>query len=265
MSQPAPQSPLYDRIGTHYDATRRADPSLVARVIDHLRPEPCRIYLDIACGTGNYTVAVAQNGIGMHGIDQSSRMIATARRKNCTVSWHIGNVEALPFRDDAFSGVMCTLAIHHFTALRPAFQEAFRVLARGRFVLFTSTEEQMRGYWLNAYFPAAMARSIVQMPGLQAIVQALRQSGFASVRTESYEVPADLQDLFLYSGKHRPEMYLDPRVRAGISTFAALADTSEVEEGCQKLSQDIASGHIAEVMARYRHTHGDYLFVVGEK
>ena len=84
MSQPAPQAPLYDRIGTHYDVTRRADPSLVARLIDHLHPEPCRIYLDIACGTGNYTVAVAQSGIGMHGIDQSSRMIATARQEALT-------------------------------------------------------------------------------------------------------------------------------------------------------------------------------------
>ena len=54
-------------------------------------------------------------------------------------------------------------------------------------------------------------------------------------------------------------------MRAGISTFAALTDAAEVEEGCQKLSQDIASGRIAEVMARYRHEQGDYLFVVGEK
>jgi SAM-dependent methyltransferase len=265
MSQPAPHSPLYDRIGTHYDVTRRADPSLVARLIDHLKPEPSRTYLDIACGTGNYSVAVAQTGMRVQGIDQSSRMIAAAREKSRDVTWHIGNVEALPFCDGAFSGVMCTLAIHHFKALQLVFQEAFRVLAQGRFVLFTSTAEQMRGYWLNAYFPDAMVRSIVQMPGLQAIVQALRGSGFASIHTEPYEVQTDLQDLFLYSGKHRPEMYLDPRVRAGISTFAALADPSEVEEGCQKLSQDIASGHIAEVMARYRHAPGDYLFVVGEK
>jgi ubiquinone/menaquinone biosynthesis C-methylase UbiE len=265
MSQSASHSPLYDRIGTHYDVTRRADPYLVERLIEHLNPEPARMHLDIACGTGNYTVAVAQSGIRVHGIDQSSRMIAAAREKSRAVTWHIGNVEALPFRDAAFSGVMCTLAIHHFKALRPAFQEVFRVLSQGRFVLFTSTAEQMHGYWLNAYFPAAMVRSIVQMPGLQAIVQALRQSGFASIHTEPYEVRTDLQDLFLYSGKHRPEMYLDPRVRAGISTFAALADAAEVEAGCQKLSQDIESGHIVEVMGRYRHAHGDYLFVVGEK
>jgi ubiquinone/menaquinone biosynthesis C-methylase UbiE len=265
MSRPEPHAPLYDRIGTHYDMTRRADPYLVERLIYHLNPEPTRTYLDMACGTGNYTVAIAQAGMRVHGIDQSPHMIAAAREKSRAVTWRIGNVDALPFPDGVFAGVMCTLAIHHFEALRPAFQEAFRVLARGRFVLFTSTAEQMRGYWLNAYFPAAMARSIVQMPGLQAIVQALRQSGFAAIHTEPYEVQTDLQDFFLYSGKHRPEMYLDPRVRAGISTFAALADPSEVEAGCRKLSQDIESGRIAAVIARYRHAQGDYLFVMGEK
>jgi ubiquinone/menaquinone biosynthesis C-methylase UbiE len=258
-------SPLYDRIGLQYDTTRRADPYLVERLIYHLNPGPHGAYLDMACGTGNYTVAVAQTGIRVHGVDQSWRMIAAARAKSPAVVWHIGDVEALPFRDGVFAGVLCTLAIHHFQALQPAFREAFRVLAQGRFVLFTATAEQMRGYWLNAYFPTAMARSIVQMPTLPEIVHALRESGFSTIHTEPYQVRTDLQDFFLYSGKHRPEIYLDPHVRAGISTFAALAETAEVEEGCRRLLQDIQSGHIAGMIARYLHTQGDYLVVVGEK
>jgi ubiquinone/menaquinone biosynthesis C-methylase UbiE len=265
MSRPEPSPPLYDRIGTSYDVTRRADPYLVERLRRHLDADPAGAYLDLACGTGNYTVAVAQTGLRVHGIDRAPRMIGAAQAKSRAIAWHIGNVEALPFRDGLFSGVICTLAIHHFQALQPAFQEAFRVLAQGRVVLFTSTAEQMHGYWLNDYFPTAMARSIAQMPSRSAIVQALEQSGFATVYTEPYEVRRDLQDFFLYGGKHRPEMYLDPGVRAGISTFAALADPAEVEDGCWKLSQDIASGRIVEAIAGYQHAQGDYLFAVGEK
>jgi ubiquinone/menaquinone biosynthesis C-methylase UbiE len=265
MSKSEPSPPLYDHIGTHYDVTRRADSYLIERLIHHLGGEPTGTYLDLACGTGNYTVAVAHTGRRMHGIDQSQRMIAAAREKSRAVTWHLGEVEALPFPDRVFSGLICTLAIHHFQALQPVFQEAFRVLARGRLVLFTSTAEQMRGYWLNAYFPTAMARSIVQMPSLPTIVQALERSGFTSIHTEPYEVQGTLQDFFLYSGKHRPEMYLDPHVRAGISTFSSLADAAEVEAGCQKLSQDIARGRIVDVIAGYQHTQGDYLFVLGEK
>src|SRR5688500_1093227 len=76
MSKSAPSPPLYDRIGTHYDVTRRADPYLVERLSHHLGGEPTGTYLDLACGTGNYTVAVAHTGRRMHGIDQSQRMIA---------------------------------------------------------------------------------------------------------------------------------------------------------------------------------------------
>jgi ubiquinone/menaquinone biosynthesis C-methylase UbiE len=265
MSSSELRPALYDRIGLQYDTTRRADPYLVERLISHLNPVPHGEYLDMACGTGNYTVALARPDIRVYGVDQSQRMIAAAREKSPAVAWHLGNVEALPFRDGVFAGVLCTLAIHHFQALRPAFQEAFRVLAQGRFVLFTATAEQMRGYWLNAYFPTAMARSIVQMPTLPEIVHALREGGFTTIYLEPYQVRTDVQDFFLYSGKHWPEMYLDPHVRAGISTFAALADAAEVQDGCRRLSQDIQSGCIARVIARYQHTQGDYLFVVGEK
>jgi ubiquinone/menaquinone biosynthesis C-methylase UbiE len=265
MSRQETSPTLYDRIGTEYDVTRHADPYLVGRVRHHLNVQSAGEVLDVACGIGNYTIAVAQSGIRMHGLDQSRRMIAAARDKSRAVTWYIGDVEALPFADGTFAGAMCTLAIHHFRALLPAFQEVFRVLAKGRFVLFTSAAEQMRGYWLNKYFPTAMARSIAQMPSLKAIVGALQQSGFEEVTTEPYGVRRDVQDLFLYSGKHRPEMYLDPRVRAGISTFAALAEPSEVEDGCRRLAQDIQSGRIADVIAAYQHAQGDYLFVVAQK
>jgi ubiquinone/menaquinone biosynthesis C-methylase UbiE len=155
ISRHAIRPPLYDQIGTHYDVTRRADAYIVGRLIHHLRVESAGTYLDVACGTGNYTVAVANVGGHVYGIDQSPGMIAAARAKGRAVTWHLGDVEALPFRESVFSGVLCTLAIHHFRALLPVFREVFRVLARGRWVLFTSTAEQMHGYWLKAYFPTA--------------------------------------------------------------------------------------------------------------
>jgi hypothetical protein len=84
-------------------------------------------------------------------------------------------------------------------------------------------------------------------------------------RTDPYEVTPDLRDLFLYSGKHRPELYLDPRIRAGISTFAALAEPAEVRSGCARLEADIRSGRIADITTAYRHDRGDYLFIIAER
>jgi len=256
---------LYDLIGNTYDSTRRADPDLVQRLIRHLNIQPSGNYLDVACGTGNYTMAIANYGVSLHGLDQSRQMVATASEKASSVTWHLGNAEALPFPDGMFSGALCTLAIHHFRAIRPVFQEVFRVLDGGHFVIFTATPEQMRGYWLNEYFPRAMDRSIQQMPSLEVVVKNLQSVGFGSIHTEPYEVSDSLQDLFLYSGKHRPALYLDPRIRASISTFAALAEPDEVECGCAQLSQDIQSGRIIDVTNAYRHDGGDYIFIVADK
>lgn len=256
------RGPIYDRIGEGYDTTRRADRFIVGRLASLLEIMPQGRYVDIACGTGNYTTALAARGGRWSGVDQSRTMIEGGALKSKDITWTHASVEALPFPDNTFDGAVCTLAIHHFASLEPAFGEVRRVLdARGRFVLFTATAEQMRGYWLNEYFPEAMRRSIEQMPPLAAITGALSSAGLVGTEMDPYAVRADLEDWFLYSGKDRPELYLDPRVRHGASTFAALADAKEVDEGCARLSADIASGRVRNVMARYRNDGGDYLFI----
>ena len=78
-------------------------------------------------------------------------------------------------------------------------------------------------------------------------------------------VQPDLQDFFLYSGKYKPEMYLNPEVRKGISTFASLAFEEEVEKGCQRLSRDIECGKIYDILSEYSSIYGDYMFIVAKK
>ena len=255
---------LYDEIGFNYDETRQPDPYLVQGLIKHLKMKDTYKYLDLACGSGNYTTTLAEKG-EMYGIDISDVMITSAKKKNTNVNWFLGNVEKLPFEDNMFQGAICTLAIHHFDALYSAFCEVFRVLNQGNFVIFTSTKEQMENYWLNEYFPLAMKASIQQMPSLDLIVQNLKKAGFTSIQTDLYHVNNELQDLFLYSGKNRPEIYLNPQIRAGISTFANLAMQDEIEAGCKRLSADINSGKIDNIINSSKNEMGDYLFVIASK
>lgn len=256
----------YDRIGTGYDDTRRPDPRIAAALARHLHPEPGRPYLDVACGTGNYAVELARRGMALVGVDRSSLMIAAARRKSSLVRWCQADVAALPFVPGAFAGAVSTLALHHFADLEGALHQVWRVLAVGaRLVLFTGLAEQMRSYWLNEYFPIALARSIAQMPTEATLRRALGHGGFEQVTVEPWDVPDDLVDLFLYSGKHRPELYLNERVRQGISTFALLAEPDEVAAGLARLERDLRTGRINEVRARYASHDGDYAFVIAER
>jgi SAM-dependent methyltransferase len=260
-----PAGVLYDRIGDGYDTTRHADPFLTERLRLLLGVVPCGVYLDLGCGTGNYTAALAAIGGQWHGVDASQTMIEAARPKSVTVRWHIGDVAALPPTVPPVDGACCVLALHHFPDIPAALREVRRVLRPGgRFVLFTAGRDQMRACWLIAYFPAALARAIEQMPDVADVERWMRESGITPVLREPYAVRPDLQDLFLYSGKHRPQLYLDARVRAGISTFAALADPDEVERGCRLLAEDLRTGRIRKVAEDCESGQGDYLFVVGE-
>lgn len=79
--------------------------------------------------------------------------------------------------------------------------------------------------------------------------------------TEFYFVQPDLQDSFLYIGKHRPEVYLSERVREGSSTFRVVAEKEEIKEGCERLAADLASWKFDDVYASYENNIGDYTFL----
>lgn len=258
---------IYNKIGKIYDTTRRADPYLVSRLARHLKIHPPGNYLDAACGTGNYTFALASEyGGKWFGIDQSSLMVGKAQMKDGGnfVEWGKADVVSLPFKDEVFDGAICTLAIHHFEDLKNAFGEIRRTLKdQSPFVIFTSLPQQTRDYWLAKYFPRAIEKSAEWLPDLETIKSALHQAGFSRIKTEAYQVRKDLQDFFLYSGKYKPEMYLDKRVRANISTFSLLADAEEIENGCQRLIGDIESGKIREIVERHSQTD-DYSFVIAQ-
>lgn len=220
--------------------------------------------MDVACGTGNYTTYLAEIGGLWHGIDQSAQMLEKAREKSDRVSWHQADVTALPFDNTSFDGAICTLAIHHFHNLETAFGEVRRVLKRdGTFIIFTSAPEQTANYWLAEYFPQAIQKSAEKLPDLKTVFDALRKAEFSSIVTEPFSVTEDLQDLFLYSGKFKPEMYLDKNFRANISTFALIADESEIEKGCGRLAADIESGKIRHIIERHRQSN-DYIFVIAK-
>jgi SAM-dependent methyltransferase len=256
---------LYDRIGVGYDTTRRADPEIVRQLVALLNVPPGAACLDVACGTGNYTAALAESGLRMHGLEISRTMLDAARIKSEDVHWVNADAVTIPFPDGVFHGAIVTLALHHFRQPDATFREIARALApNARFVLFTGAREQMCRYWLDHYFPVAMERAIQQIPPMERTIVSLLAAGFRQVTAVPYTVTPELQDLFLYAGKYRPALYLDARVRAGISTFANLADPAEVEQGCARLAADLASGAFDDVLRAAEHDGGDYLFLVAE-
>jgi len=256
--------PKYDKIGIHYNQTRKADTYLASRLLHHLNPNESGHYLDIGCGTGNYTDALQRRGFQFVGIDPSNEMLANAKLRNPKIDWQIGSAEKTGLEENSIDGIIACLTIHHWPDLELAFTELNRLLKpKRRLVIFTSTPKQMKGYWLNHYFPEMLKDSMSQMPAFEKVEKAMNSSGFEIAQTERYSVKQDLQDQFLYCGKEKPEVYLDDKVRNGISSFSSLANKREVEQGLTELRKDMDSGKIEEVQASYENHHGDYLYIIG--
>ena len=186
---------LYNKIGSNYDFTRKADPYILGRIIYHLSIKHGENYLDLACGSGNYSILFANliDNIAIHAIDCSSAMLKIATQKNQSqnilIKWKLGDAHKLCYKDNYFEGIFCVNAIHHFQNKNRVFKEAYRVLRKnGRFVVFTSTREQRKGYWINAYFPEAMKKSVEQLESKENIENLLYQSGFRNLEFEFYEI-----------------------------------------------------------------------------
>jgi len=253
---------IYNNIGRGYDVTRKADPEIASRLAELLGLRSDGKYLDLACGTGNYTVAVSNFGGEWHAIDSSEQMLSKARSKSAKISWKAGDVENIDIDDAIFDGAMITLAIHHFMDLNSALKEAARVLkSRAPLVILTALPEQLRQYWLNEYFPEMMSKSVLSMPALDEIECGLNEAGLRLELAENFYIGPDLADLFLYSGKQRPELYLSERVRNGISSFHRFCPAPELENGLSRLSSDIDSGNINEVISKYTDEAGDYKYL----
>jgi len=91
-------------------------------------------------------------------------MLSKARKKSPDISWRQGDAKKLPAENNSFDGAICTLATHHIKNIKQAYLEAFRVIKEGKFVIFTSTPEQMKQYWLWEYFPKMMENGSAVIP-----------------------------------------------------------------------------------------------------
>jgi ubiquinone/menaquinone biosynthesis C-methylase UbiE len=90
--------------------------------------------LDVACGTGALTVAVADRvspGGAVLGLDANPEMLAVARRKHADIEWHDGRAESLPFADASFDAVVSQFGLMFFDDRVAALREMQRVLRPG--------------------------------------------------------------------------------------------------------------------------------------
>jgi SAM-dependent methyltransferase len=217
----------YDRIGRTYTATRRPDPRIAARIVAALGD--ARTVVNVGAGTGSYEPSDRE----VTAVEPSAVMIA--QRPPGAAPVVQAAAEALPFADASFDAAMAVLTLHHWSDWRAGCRELRRV-ARERVVVLSWDPGYARRLWLvDEYLPDAYAPAVQGFPAVAEQAQAL------GAHIEAVPVPWDCRDGFLGAYWRRPEAYLDPDVRAGISTMARLGD-EPLADGLARLCADLDSG-----------------------
>jgi SAM-dependent methyltransferase len=222
----------YDRIGIDYSNLRKADPRIAAAIAEALGP--ARTVLNVGAGAGSYEPADRE----VTALEPSAEMIRQRPPHAAPVVQ--GRAEALPFGDGSFDAAMAVLTVHHWADQAQGMREMRRV-ARGPVVVLTY-DPAFHGFWLADYIPELVTLDEAQMPPLARFGTWLGVVDIAPV-----PIPHDCTDGFLAAYWRRPAAYLDPQIRAAMSSFWALGDVSDA---LGRLERDLESGAWAR---RYGH------------
>lgn len=135
-------SGMFDSIASKYDRMNHGmslgiDRRWRRRFLRKLSKEmaPGAAVLDLACGTGDLTRALAQEGFSVTGLDISAEMMEVGKVKcrdlDPQPQFVLGSAEQIPFPDASFDAVTIAFGLRNFDHRAECLQEIRRVLKPG--------------------------------------------------------------------------------------------------------------------------------------
>jgi SAM-dependent methyltransferase len=219
----------YDASRAAYTATRRADPRIAAAIERALGD--ARTVVNVGAGAGSYESPDRR----VIAVEPSATM--RAQRPAGAAEAIDARAEDLPLDNDSVDGATAILTIHHWADPIRGLRELRRV-ARGPVVVLTFDPHEADAFWLvRDYLPEIGVADRQRFPTIAATVEAL--GGVADV--ERVPIPHDCRDGFLGAYWRRPERYLEPAARPGISCFCEL-DPELLAGALERLRNDVDSG-----------------------
>ena len=158
---------------TSYDRARVRSPEVIALWMNAVAEQtgeggPVRRILDLGCGTGRFSGALAKHfGAQVIGLDPSTKMLrqAVAKAEGLALRYAIARGEELPLTDGSVDLIFMSMVFHHFTDPPRVAAECNRVVRdEGSVFLRAGTRDRIPSYPPSRFFPPSvpiMERTLV--------------------------------------------------------------------------------------------------------
>lgn len=148
--------------------TRYIDP-----IIDRVRGA---WVLDLACGSGTQSIAWAERGARVVGIDFDTGLLSIGRKEaeqsaermeGGPPTWSCGDATKLPFRDGSFDMVFCNSLLEHIPEWQKTLREMSRVLRPGGVVVVYTTnrhcplQQEVNHFPFYSWLPESVKRRVM--------------------------------------------------------------------------------------------------------
>ena len=195
-------SPSYDRL--NHLLSGNSDKRWRRIVVEKLRPllPPAARILDVACGTGDLSIALFENmGVRVVGVDFCRPMLELAAQKKPELAFVEGDALQLPFDDALFDAVTIAFGLRNLSSIERGLEELRRVLKPdGRVAILEFSKPVVPGFrsLATAYCTRLVPRiggmisgsrsayeylpdSVSRFPDQETLAALMRDSGFADV------------------------------------------------------------------------------------
>ena len=160
---------VFDKIADEYDQWYETK---LGKFVDEVetklafslfQPKPGMHVLDAGCGTGNFSIKLAQAGCRVTGIDISDEMLEIAKKKaqkmNLDIDFQVMDIYHLQFEDYTFDAVFSMAAFEFIEKPQEASKEMYRVLKRdGQLLIGTIHKDS---HWGKLYLSEAFQKDSV--------------------------------------------------------------------------------------------------------
>jgi demethylmenaquinone methyltransferase / 2-methoxy-6-polyprenyl-1,4-benzoquinol methylase len=149
---------MFASIASQYDLMNRIlslgqDSVWRRKVIRILRPESTGLYLDLGAGTGDLSYEIIKNAPHAHVVaaDLTLGMLLYGKQKMASsdISWVAVDAQALPFKQDTFSGIVSGYLLRNVPDIDITLKEQMRVIRPSCLVISLDTTPPAR----NLFYP----------------------------------------------------------------------------------------------------------------